>query len=190
VFFYRKATLDKAMLEKYGRGCPDDTIERKLYTPYSAFGIFLVLLPIDLMLFGWGMGLLVWSGAAVWVPIMGNIINGIGHALGYRNFETKDHSHNIYPFGFWIVGEELHNNHHADPRSAKFKAHWWEFDIGWIYIRMLAALRLANVIYARDVSPAEFNRRFYSRDSAQRLKLGAEEAALTQPALADLERAV
>jgi stearoyl-CoA desaturase (delta-9 desaturase) len=190
VFFYRKATLDTAMLDKYGRGCPDDAIERRVYSPFSASGILFVLLPLDLLLFGWGMGLLVWSGAAIWMPIMGNIINGVGHALGYRNFETKDHSHNIYPFGFWIVGEELHNNHHADPRSAKFKAQWWEFDIGWSYIRMLSALHLAKVVYAREMKPREFRKKFYSRDSAHGLKLGAEEAALAQPAISELERAV
>src|SRR6185436_2201131 len=100
---------------------------------------------------------------------------------------TKDHSHNIYPFGFWIVGEELHNNHHADPRSAKFKAHWWEFDIGWIYIQMLRAVGMAKVVYARNLSVQEFGKKFYSKDSARRLELGAEEAALAQP---ELEHAV
>lgn len=190
VFFYRQATLDKPMMMKYGKGCPDDWMERHIYTPYSWVGIFLILLPLDMLLFGWGIGLLVWSGAAIWVPIMGNIINGIGHALGYRNFDTKDHSHNIYPFGFWVVGEELHNNHHADPRSAKFKAHWWEFDIGWMYIRLLALFRQAKVIYARDVSPREFARKFYSKDSAAGLALGTEEAALSQTRMSALDQAV
>jgi hypothetical protein len=96
---------------------------------------------------------------------MGNIINGVGHAVGYRNFETKDQSHNILPLGLWIVGEELHNNHHADPRSAKFKARWFEIDIGWMYIRLLSVLRLADVLYARDVSAREFASRYYQRAS-------------------------
>src|SRR6185436_9620299 len=99
---------------------------------------------------------------------------------------TKDHSHNIYPFGFWVVGEELHNNHHADPRSAKFKANWWEFDIGWIYIRALAMVRLAKVIYARDLSPREFAKKFYSKESAHGLALGKEEAAI-QPGMVALD---
>ena len=103
-----------------------------------------------------------------WMPLMGNIINGLGHALGYRTFGTRDDSHNLYPWGIWILGEELHNNHHADPRSAKFKAHWWEFDIGWFYIRILSFLRLANVLYARTAPPREFAAKFY-RDSADRV---------------------
>ena len=161
VFFYRKATKDQAMLEKYGRGCPDDWIERNVYSRFSFAGI-LIMLGVDILLFGVGIGLLVWSFMAIWMPIMGNIINGAGHALGYRNFSTKDESRNLYPWGLWIVGEELHNNHHADPKSAKFKAHWWEFDIGWIYIRALSLVRLANVIYARGMSAKEFARKYYA----------------------------
>jgi stearoyl-CoA desaturase (delta-9 desaturase) len=76
-------------------------------------------------------------------------VNGLGHALGYRNFDVKDESRNISPLAIWLAGEELHNNHHADPRSARFAARWFEFDIGWVYIRMLAALRLAKVVHAR-----------------------------------------
>lgn len=165
VFFYKQATADKELLEKYGKGCPDDGLERNVYAPHRWAGLFLVL-AVDILLFGALVGLLVWSAMAIWVPIMGNVINGIGHALGYRNFETKDESHNIYPFGFWIVGEELHNNHHADPRSATFKAHWWEFDIGWIYIRALAFLGLAEVVYARQLAPAEFAAKYYAPKEA------------------------
>ncbi|MDX1396758.1 MAG: fatty acid desaturase [Gemmatimonadota bacterium] len=160
LFFYRKAARDPETLEKYGKGTPDDWIERHVYTGKRTLGLF-IMLALDIWLFGWAVGLIVWSCMAIWIPIMGNIINGIGHALGYRTFETRDHSHNIYPWGMWIVGEELHNNHHADPRSAKFKANWWEFDIGWAYIRVLSLLRLANVIYARSVSAREFAARYY-----------------------------
>jgi stearoyl-CoA desaturase (delta-9 desaturase) len=162
VFFYRRAVQDEEMLEKYGKGCPDDWLERRVYSPHSALGIVLLLV-IDGLLFGPLVGLLAWTGTVIWVPIMGNIINGAGHALGYRNFATRDESHNLYPLGIWIVGEELHNNHHADPRSAKFRAKWWEFDIGWIYIRLLALVRGARVIYARSVSAAEFAERYYGR---------------------------
>lgn len=166
VFFYRRAAADAELLEKYGKGCPDDWVERHLYARHSFAGL-LGLAVVCVFLFGAGLGLLVWSGVAVWVPMVGNVINGLGHALGYRNFATKDESRNIHPFGFWIVGEELHNNHHADPRSARFRARWWEFDIGWIYIRLLAALRLADVIYARALSAGEFAARYYRKGVAE-----------------------
>ena len=162
VFFYREAVKDQEMIDKYGRGCPEDWMERKVYGPFP-FGGILLMMAVDLALFGLGWGLVAWSCMAVWIPIFGNVINGVGHALGYRNFDTKDHSRNIVPIGIWIVGEELHNNHHADPKSAKFMAKWYEFDIGWMYIRMLSAVRLANVIYARNVSAREFADRYYQR---------------------------
>jgi stearoyl-CoA desaturase (Delta-9 desaturase) len=162
VFFYREAVKDQEMIDKYGRGCPEDWMERKVYGPFP-FGGILLMMAVDLALFGLGWGLVAWSCMAVWIPIFGNVINGVGHALGYRNFDTKDHSRNIVPIGIWIVGEELHNNHHADPKSAKFKAKWYEFDIGWMYIRMLSAVRLANVIYARNVSAREFADKYYQR---------------------------
>jgi stearoyl-CoA desaturase (delta-9 desaturase) len=87
----------------------------------------------------------------IWIPLWAaGVINGIGHALGYRNFEVKDESRNISPIAIWLGGEELHNNHHADPKSAKFKAKWFEFDIGWVYIRGLKLLGLAKIEYARN----------------------------------------
>ena len=95
---------------------------------------------------------------ALWLPVFGQIINAIGHAMGYRNFGTKDHSHNIYPFGIWIVGEELHNNHHADPRSAKFGHRWFEFDVGWLYIRLLQACGLARVTRVRTAEEPAYTR--------------------------------
>lgn len=161
LFFYRRAAQDEELLEKYGKGTPDDWVERHVYSSKLRSVGVLIVLAIDMWLFGWAIGLVVWSFMAIWVPIMGNIINGIGHALGYRNFGTKDDSHNIYPWGIWILGEELHNNHHADPRSAKFKAHWWEFDIGWFYIKLLAFLGMADVVYAREASADEFQEQHY-----------------------------
>jgi stearoyl-CoA desaturase (Delta-9 desaturase) len=162
VFFYRAATKDREMIEKYGRGCPDDWVERNVYSRVTAGGLGLMLL-LDLFLFGPLLGFVVWAAMAMWIPVFGNVINGIGHALGYRNFDTKDKSRNIIPLGIWIVGEELHNNHHADPKSAKFRARWYEFDIGWVYIKALSWVKLANVIYARSASVKEFTERHYQK---------------------------
>jgi stearoyl-CoA desaturase (delta-9 desaturase) len=181
VFFYREEAKNAETLEKYGRGCPDDAIEQKLYTPRPALGILLMLI-VDLYLFGIGWGLIAWACMAVWIPIFGNVINGVGHHAGYRNFDTKDESRNIIPLGLWIVGEELHNNHHADPRSAKFKAKWYEFDIGWVYIRLLAAFRLAKVIYARNVSAREFREKYYKRASDAAAEVGASASAAARRA--------
>jgi stearoyl-CoA desaturase (Delta-9 desaturase) len=160
VFFYREEAKNPETIAKYGRGCPDDFMEQKVYTPKPAGGIMIMLL-VDLYLFGIGWGLIAWACMAVWIPIFGNVINGVGHAVGYRNFDTKDHSKNIIPLGLWIVGEELHNNHHADPRSAKFSAKPFEFDIGWLYIRLLSAVNLAKVVYARNVSARDFAEKYY-----------------------------
>jgi stearoyl-CoA desaturase (delta-9 desaturase) len=177
VFFYKEAVRDREMLEKYGRGCPNDWIERNVYSARTMLGL-LLMMAFDLWLFGLPTGLVVWSSMAVWIPIFGNVINGVGHAIGYRNFDTKDASRNIVPLGLWIVGEELHNNHHADPKSATFRAKWYEFDIGWVYIKVLAAVRLANVIYARNLSAKEFAAKYYARaaDAANSAKANASAA--------------
>jgi stearoyl-CoA desaturase (Delta-9 desaturase) len=164
VFFYKEAVKDQDMLEKYGRGCPNDWLERHIFTPHTMVGL-LAMMALDIFLFGLPIGLVVWSCMAVWIPIFGNVINGIGHAYGYRNFETKDSSRNILPLGLWIVGEELHNNHHADPKSATFRAKWYEFDIGWVYIKALSWVKLANVIYARQMSAKEFKAKYYAKAS-------------------------
>jgi stearoyl-CoA desaturase (delta-9 desaturase) len=178
VFFYREEAKNEQTLEKYGRGCPEDWMERHVYTPRPFLGL-LLMLGVDILLFGIGWGLIAWACMAVWIPIFGNVINGVGHAVGYRNFDTKDESRNIIPLGLWIVGEELHNNHHADPRSAKFRAKWYEFDIGWVYIKLLSWVRLAQVIYARDVSAREFAERYYRRatDAAAELTAAARRAS-------------
>jgi stearoyl-CoA desaturase (Delta-9 desaturase) len=144
VKYYNRAGSDAAMIMKYGMGTPKDWIERKLYTPYHRLGI-LVMLVIDLLLFGpWGF--LVWGVQMLWIPFWAaGFINGMGHWWGYRNTDTNDKSTNLMPWGIWIGGEELHNNHHADIANPKFSRKWWEFDIGWFYIRILSMLGLAKV---------------------------------------------
>jgi stearoyl-CoA desaturase (Delta-9 desaturase) len=160
-FFYRRAITDPELLGRYGQNCPDDWIEHNVYSRFRAVGILLVLVA-DILLFGWLAGTLAWIGTVTWIPLFaGGIINGLGHALGYRNFETRDRSRNLYPIAIWMLGEELHNNHHADPRSARFKGQWWEFDLGWMYIRILTFLRLARVVYARTMAPAQFRTQHY-----------------------------
>ena len=141
---YHLASKDKEMVQQYGVGTPDDWIEKNLYTPHSRLGILLMLI-IDLLLFGpWGF--VVWGVQMIWIPFhAAGLINGLGHWWGYRNGETKDHSRNILPWGIWIGGEELHNSHHLDPASPKFSQRWFEFDIGWMYIRILSMLGLAKV---------------------------------------------
>ncbi len=178
VFFYREAAADKETLTKYGRGCPGDWVERNVYTRNRALGL-LIMACIDLMLFGLPWGVVVFSAMAVWIPIFGNVINGIGHAVGYRNFATKDQSRNIIPVGLWIVGEELHNNHHADPRSASFRAKWYEFDIGWVYIKLLSWVKLAQVIYARKLTAKEFAAKYYEKaaDAASSAAASAQATA-------------
>lgn len=148
-WLYREATMNRADMEKYGHGTPDDWLERTIYTPHSAKGI-LLMLAIDLILFGLP-GVLIWGVQMIWIPLFAaGVINGIGHYWGYRNFECEDASTNIVPWGILIGGEELHNNHHTFGTSAKLSYKWYEFDIGWLYIRMLSVLGLAKV---RKVAP-------------------------------------
>jgi stearoyl-CoA desaturase (delta-9 desaturase) len=143
-YLYNKAAKDADFVMQYGKGTPKDWIERKLYTPHHRLGILLMLI-IDLLFFGpWG--LLVWGVQMVWIPFWAaGMINGMGHWWGYRNGETKDYSRNISPIGIIVGGEELHNNHHLDPASPKFSRRWFEIDIGWVYIRILCALKLAKL---------------------------------------------
>jgi stearoyl-CoA desaturase (delta-9 desaturase) len=141
---YHSASKDSAMVEQYGVGTPGDWIERNLYSLHSRLGILLMLI-IDLLFFGpWG--LIVWAVQMLWIPFWAaGVVNGIGHWCGYRNNETKDTSRNISPWGIIIGGEELHNNHHLAPASAKLSVKSWEFDIGWFYIRILTLLGLAKI---------------------------------------------
>jgi len=141
---YRIEAKDRETIEKYGHGTPDDWIERNVYTKHSALGVSLMLI-VNVMLFG-VLGLTVWAIQMAWIPVTAaGIINGIGHYWGYRNFDCKDASTNILPIGIIIGGEELHNNHHTFGTSAKLSAKWYEFDIGWLYISILAFLGLAKV---------------------------------------------
>jgi stearoyl-CoA desaturase (delta-9 desaturase) len=145
VELYRDARTQREDIEKYGKGCPDDWIERHLYTPHATMGPTLLLF-ISFALFGFA-GVAVWAIQMLWIPFWAaGIVNGLGHWWGYRNFETTDTATNLTPWGFWIGGEELHNNHHAFPSSAKFALRKWEFDIGWSAIRLLEKLRLAKVL--------------------------------------------
>jgi stearoyl-CoA desaturase (delta-9 desaturase) len=146
---YRAEAKNQETLAKYGTGTPDDWIERNVYTRFSWEGCGLMLM-IDLALCG-PIGLTIWAVQMAWIPITAaGIINGLGHYWGYRNFSCDDASTNIVPWGIVIGGEELHNNHHAYGTSAKLSSRWFEFDLGWAYIRGLQALRLATV---RKVAP-------------------------------------
>ena len=141
---YRIEARNLETLEKYGHNTPDDWIERKLYSRHAFLGITLMAL-LDVVFFG-AVGLVIFIVQMIWIPLWAaGVINGIGHYWGYRNFETKDASTNILPWGILIGGEELHNNHHAYGASAKLSNKWWEFDIGWMYIRLLEIFRLAKV---------------------------------------------
>ncbi len=147
---YRAESKVKETMEKYGHGTPDDWIERNLYTRHSAMGVVLMLL-IDFALFGI-VGISVWAVQMMWIPITAaGIINGIGHYWGYRNYDCSDAATNIFPLGILIGGEELHNNHHTFATSAKLSSKWYEFDLGWGYIRILETLGLAKV---KKVAPA------------------------------------
>jgi len=141
---YKAARKQTETMEKYGHGTPDDWIERNIYAKYSGTGIVLMLI-VDVLLFG-PLGLSIWAVQMAWIPVTAaGIINGIGHYWGYRNFACEDASTNVFPWGILIGGEELHNNHHAYGTSAKLSSKWYEFDIGWMYIRIMEMLGLAKV---------------------------------------------
>ena len=141
---YKVARKDKEMVAKYSHGTPKDWLERKIYSPHSAKGILLMLF-VDLFLFGIP-GITIWAIQMMWIPFhAAGVVNGIGHHWGYRNFECPDAARNIFPWGFWIGGEELHNNHHNNPTSAKLSFLDTEFDLGWFYIKMLMKLNLAKL---------------------------------------------
>ncbi len=145
VVLYVKESHKPETMARYGHGTPDDWLEHNVYTPLNKWGIVLMA-AIDVALFGVVTGGLIWGVQMLWIPFWAaGVINGIGHWWGYRNFVTEDASTNITPVAAWIGGEELHNNHHAYPTSAKFSIRWYEFDLGWLYIRMLSALGLATV---------------------------------------------
>jgi stearoyl-CoA desaturase (Delta-9 desaturase) len=141
---YNTASKDKVMVNTYGVGTPDDWIEKNLYTPHSRLGITILLI-LNIILFGW-IGIIIWGIQMIWIPLWAaGVINGLGHWWGYRNGSTQDQSRNISPIGILIGGEELHNNHHMNPASPKLSSRWFEFDIGWFYIKLFQKLRLAKL---------------------------------------------
>jgi len=146
---YRAEAKNRETLEKYGHGTPEDWMERNVYARRSWQGCGLMLIA-DVVLFG-PVGLTIWAVQMMWIPITAaGIVNGIGHYWGYRNYSCQDASRNIVPWGILIGGEELHNNHHAYVTSAKLSSRWYEFDLGWMYIRGLEKLGLATI---RRVAP-------------------------------------
>lgn len=140
---YREESAKQETMDRYGSGTPDDWLERHVYSRYSTLGITLLFV-INFLLFG-VIGITFWAVQMAWIPFFAaGVVNGIGHYWGYRNYEVSDASRNIFPIGFFIGGEELHNNHHAFGTSAKFSTRWFEFDMGWFVIRALQMLGLAQ----------------------------------------------
>lgn len=141
---YHSASKDTKMVVNFGRGTPDDWMENNLYAKHSRIGILIMLL-INVLLFGYW-GFLIWGIQMIWIPFWAaGVVNGLGHWIGYVNGKTKDKSKNLSFLGIVIGGEELHNNHHLAPASAKLSRRWFEFDIGWFYIKTLSYLRLATI---------------------------------------------
>jgi len=141
---YRKEAKNQDTLDKYGHGTPEDWIERNVYSASDKGGVALMLI-VNIVLFG-PIGLTVWAVQMLWIPVTAaGVINGVGHYYGYRNFQVEDASTNIVPWGILIGGEELHNNHHAYASSARLSNKWYEFDIGWLYIRLMEMVGLAEV---------------------------------------------
>ena len=138
---------DKIMVDTYGAGTPSDWVEQHIYSNHSRLGIGILLL-LNVWLFGW-IGALIWLIQMIWIPFWAaGVINGLGHSnclLGYRNWTTNDHSCNIFPIGIIIGGEELHNNHHNKPASPKLSNEWFEFDIGWMWIKLFEKLQLITI---------------------------------------------
>ena len=141
---YRAEARNQETLKKYGRGTPKDWLENNVYKKCPSLGIALMLV-INLALFGW-VGAVIWVVQMAWIPFWAaGVINGIAHFWGYRNWNTPDAARNISPIGIIIGGEELHNNHHAFASSARLSNKWYEFDMGWFYIRLMEVLKLAKV---------------------------------------------
>ena len=141
---YRTEAKNEETMRKFSHGTPNDWIERNVYTRYPILGISIMMV-IDVALFGI-VGLSVWAVQMIWIPFWAaGVVNGLAHFWGYRNFNSADASTNIFPLGILIGGEELHNNHHTYATSAKLSNKWYEFDIGWMYIRIMSAFRLAKV---------------------------------------------
>ena len=141
---YHEASKDKDMVNTYGVGTPSDWMEHNVYTPHSRLGISILFL-LNFWLFGW-IGALIWGIQMIWIPLWAaGVINGVGHYWGYKNGQTLDHSCNIAPWGIIIGGEELHNNHHLDPANSKLSKRWFEFDIGWMWIKIFSYANLIKI---------------------------------------------
>jgi stearoyl-CoA desaturase (delta-9 desaturase) len=144
VVCYIESARDKDMINKYGVGTPDDWIEKNIYSKFPYAGIIIMLI-ISLLLFGWW-GFWFWGIQMIWIPFWAaGVVNGVGHFYGYRNYDSKDKSTNIIPWGIVIGGEELHNNHHGDPANPKLSRKSLEFDIGWMWLSILQRLKLAKI---------------------------------------------
>ncbi|MGE8510582.1 MAG: transposase, partial [Paraburkholderia terricola] len=141
---YRTEAKNEETMRKFSHGTPNDWMERNVYTKYPILGVSLMMV-LNVGLFG-VVGLTIWAVQMVWIPFWAaGVVNGLAHFWGYRNFNSSDASTNIFPWGIIIGGEELHNNHHTYATSAKLSNKWYEFDIGWMYIRIMSAFRLAKV---------------------------------------------
>jgi stearoyl-CoA desaturase (delta-9 desaturase) len=141
---YRTEAKNEETMRKFSHGTPNDWMERNVYTKYPILGVSLMMV-LNVALFGL-VGLTVWAVQMIWIPFWAaGVVNGLAHFWGYRNFNSSDASTNIFPWGILIGGEELHNNHHTYATSAKLSNKWYEFDIGWMYIRIMSAFRLAKV---------------------------------------------
>ena len=166
VDLYRREIARPETLDSYGHGTPADWLERNLYSRFNSLGITLLFV-IYFLLFGF-IGITLWAVQMVWIPFFAaGVINGVGHWRGYRNFESQDTSTNIVPFGVLIGGEELHNNHHAFPGSARFSSKWFEFDLGWQYIRTMQSLGLARVRKLAPKLVIDFNKRLADLDTVR-----------------------
>ncbi|AJQ95194.1 DesA family fatty acid desaturase [Gynuella sunshinyii] len=166
---YQSAASNTEMLDRYGRGTPDDWLERNLYGnkkwAANIWGVTLLAI-MNLILMG-PLGISVWAIQMIWIPFWAaGVVNGIGHFVGYRNFECADASRNISPIGLIIGGEELHNNHHTYPNSAKLSSKWYEFDIGWFYIQIFARLGLITNIRRGPVAHQIKNKTKFDLDTA------------------------
>lgn len=162
---YAEEAKNPDTLRIYGKNCPDDWIERNLYSRYTFGGIGLMAV-IDLALFG-VLGITVWAIQMMWIPVWAaGVINGLGHAVGYRNFECRDAATNLLPWGILIGGEELHNNHHTYPNSAKLSVRKWEFDIGWFWIKTFSLCGLAKVQRVAPIAHRVAGKRSLDMDTA------------------------
>ncbi len=161
---YRDEAKNEETLRRYGQRTPNDWIENHLYIPFKHAGIAIMLI-INLALFG-VIGITVWAIQMMWIPFFAaGVINGIGHHSGYRNFECPDAARNIIPWGILIGGEELHNNHHTYPNSAKLSVKKWEIDLGWLWINLFCKLRLAKVKHKRPLIQTDSEKQYIDYDT-------------------------